>query len=117
MRPFPAIAVVAALAGPAFADGSMPGMTMPPSSPGAANQGYADAMNRMMAAMNRPTTGDPDVDFIAGMIPHHQGAVDAAKVELQYGTDPDARAFAQKVIDAQEAEIAWMRDWLKQRGH
>ena len=51
------------------------------------------------------------------MMPHHQGAIDAARIELHYGTDPEARAFAQKVIDAQEAEIAWMKDWMAKHGH
>ena len=96
-------------------DGKMM-MMMAPDGASAATQGYVDAMNSMSAGMMMEFTGDPDVDFIRGMIPHHQGAVDAAKVELQYGTDPEARAFAEKVIAAQEAEIAWMTEWLAARG-
>jgi len=65
----------------------------------------------MMAA---PMTGDPDHDFAAMMIPHHQGAVDMAKVELLYGKDPVLRRLAQEIIVTQEQEIVVMRMRLKQ---
>jgi uncharacterized protein (DUF305 family) len=70
-----------------------------------------------MAAMNTNmdqgmTAKDIDVAFVCGMIPHHQGAIDMAKTELQYGDDPWVRQFAQQVIDAQSKEIAAMEDWL-----
>lgn len=64
-------------------------------------------MNEGMMAQNI------DVAFVCGMIPHHQGAIDMAKAELEHGTDPWAKAMAQKVIDAQTKEIADMLNWLK----
>ena len=74
---------------------------------------YAEAMDKMHPAMAAGVMAeDPDVAFVCGMIPHHQGAIDMAKIELQYGKDPWAREMAQKVIDAQTQEIADMRKWL-----
>jgi uncharacterized protein (DUF305 family) len=72
-----------------------------------------DAMNRdmMIGAMAE----DLDVAFVCGMIPHHQGAISMAKAELQYGDDPWAKEMAQKVIDAQEQEIADMLAWLEEQ--
>jgi uncharacterized protein (DUF305 family) len=55
---------------------------------------------------------DPDVAFLCSMIPHHQGAIDMAKVVLQYGKDPWVKETARKVIDAQTQEIADMKKWL-----
>ena len=74
---------------------------------------YMQGMDQMNSAMMAGMMAeDPDVAFVCGMIPHHQGAIDMAKVVLQYGKDPWVKELAQKVIDAQTQEIADMTKWL-----
>ncbi len=77
-----------------------------------ATKSFMDANMAMHEGMNIEYTGNADVDFIRGMIPHHQGAVEMAKIVLAHGTDPEVRKLAEAVIAAQEAEIAWMTKWL-----
>src|SRR6266849_7450759 len=67
-----------------------------------------DAVARMHAAMNVPFSGDADRDFARMMIPHHQGAIDMALVELRYGKDKRLVRLAQEIIVAQQQEIAVM---------
>ena len=77
---------------------------------------YQAANDRMHRDMAITLTGDADVDFVRGMIPHHQGAIDMARVVLEHGSDPAIRTLAEQVIAAQDAEIAMMRAWLAARG-
>jgi uncharacterized protein (DUF305 family) len=81
-----------------------------------ATKAYQAAMQRMHEAMAIPYSGDPDVDFVKSMIPHHQGAIDMAKAMLKYGKDPELRKLAEDIIAAQEKEIAFMRGWLAKHG-
>ncbi|MDE3177892.1 MAG: DUF305 domain-containing protein [Pseudomonadota bacterium] len=81
-----------------------------------ADKAFAESMNKMMKGMNVKPTGKPDKDFALMMMPHHQGAIDMAKVELQYGTDPELRQLATDIVAAQEKEIAQMKAWLEKNG-
>jgi hypothetical protein len=67
------------------------------------------AMNKMMADMTIKPTGDIDRDFVAMMVPHHQGAVDMAKAELKYGHNEQLRRLAQEIVVTQGQEITVMR--------
>lgn len=99
------------LAAPAFAQDHS-GHAMPAATGSASTEAYAAANAKMHEDMALDFTGNADVDFIRGMIPHHQGAVDMAKIVLEHGSDPEVKALAEAVIAAQESEIAWMEEWL-----
>ena len=70
-------------------------------------------MARMHRAMAASPTGDPDRDFAAMMIPHHEGAVEMAEAELRFGKDERLRRLAQGIIVEQRQEIAVMREVLE----
>ncbi|MGL3606018.1 CopM family metallochaperone [Rhizobium sp. G187] len=82
----------------------------------ASSKAFAEANARMHKDMGVPLTGNADVDFVQGMIPHHQGAIDMAKIVLEHGKDPEIRKLAEDVIKAQEGEIAMMKEWLAKNG-
>jgi uncharacterized protein (DUF305 family) len=83
----------------------------------AAEKAFMDVKMEMRESMPVEYAGDPDVEFVRSMIPHHHGAIDMAEVELKYGKDAQARAFAEEIIKAQTAEIEQLNAWLKQHGH
>ena len=72
-----------------------------------------DAMARMHRDMAMPSSGDSDRDFAAMMIPHHQGAIDMARVLLKYGQDERLKRLAQSIIVEQGQEINYMRTLLE----
>lgn len=80
------------------------------------SKAFAEANAKMHTDMAVPLTGNADVDFVQGMIPHHQGAIDMAKIVLEHGKDPEIRKLAEDVIKAQEGEIAMMKEWLAKNG-
>ena len=83
---------------------------------GPSSAAFAEANARMHQAMDIEYTGNADVDFVRGMIAHHQGAIDMAKIELQYGKDKALRKLAEGIISAQEGEIKMMKEWLAKNG-
>lgn len=82
--------------------GATPGET-------ASTQAYREASDRMHQGMAIAYTGDADVDFLRGLIAHHEGAVAMAKIAVEHGEAPDVQSLAREIIAAQEAEIIRMR--------
>ena len=72
---------------------------------------FKSGMEAMHSGMGH-YSGNTDRDFVVNMLPHHQGAVDMARTELKYGTDPALKKLANEIIAAQDKEIAFMKDWL-----
>ena len=105
---------LAGLAGAALAQHAHHGA--PATGGTASTRAFQAANERMHRDMAIRFTGDADRDFLAGMIPHHQGAVEMAKIVLEHGSDPEVRKLAEAIIAAQESEIKWMTDWLAKNG-
>ncbi|GLK81915.1 CopM family metallochaperone [Methylopila turkensis] len=79
---------------------------------GPASDALRDANDRMHRAMKLPLSGDADVDFLRAMIPHHEGALEMARIELKHGRNAEARDLAERIVAAQEREIAEMKALL-----
>ncbi|MDX2266190.1 MAG: DUF305 domain-containing protein [Hyphomicrobiales bacterium] len=110
---FTSIATAAVFAQMNHGDHSKMDMKAPLNDAAAAFKAVNDKMHK---DMTMDFTGDADVDFARGMIPHHKGAVDMAKVVLQYGKDPELKKLATEIIKSQESEIAFMKSWLAKNG-
>ena len=110
-----AILITLLMAGGVLAGGMMMRAGHAETAPGGFDAMMAQSMARMHADMAVSPSGDPDRDFAAMMIPHHQGAIEMAKAELAYGRDPVLRRLAQGIIVEQAQEIEVMRRALAER--
>ena len=81
----------------------------------AATRSFKEANERLHQAMNINWSDKADADFIRLMIAHSEGAVAMARIELDQGSNPEARALAEDMIRNRDAEILRMRIWLAQR--
>jgi uncharacterized protein (DUF305 family) len=79
-------------------------------------EAYEEINAEMHTDMDVGFSGNADVDFVAGMIPHHEGAVEMAKVLLRYGNDAELRKLAEEVVRSQSEEIVMMLGWLRRNG-
>lgn len=109
---------VLALPASALAD-DMAGMDMKAgvSAASPADEAYKQAMQKMMQTTDAmKPTGDPDMDFVMMMKPHHQAAVEMAEAYLKYGKDPSLKKMAKDIIASQRKEIDFMDRWTSKHG-
>jgi uncharacterized protein (DUF305 family) len=76
---------------------------------------FKKSMDKMHKDMMMKSSGNIDIDFLKGMIPHHQGAIDMSEELIKKTKDPELKAFAEKIIKDQKAEIKQMQDFLKKK--
>jgi uncharacterized protein (DUF305 family) len=87
--------------------------TQPKGDTGPSSLAFHGINVKMHGGMDITFSGNADVDFVKGMIPHHEGAVEMAKTVLAFGKDAEVRKLAEDVIKAQTVEIAFMKEWVK----
>ena len=102
-----------AMAGFAFAQSGHEGHASADASQAPSTAAFRAAAMAMHTSMDIPYSGNTDIDFVRGMIPHHEGAIAMARIELEHGKNPQLRRMAEEIIKAQEAEIAEMKAWLE----
>jgi len=93
--------------------GAMGEQGKPKGDAGPSSLAFQAINKKMHESMDITFSGNADVDFVKGMIPHHQGAIDMAKTVLAFGKDPEVKKLAEEIVKAQESEIALMNEWLK----
>lgn len=111
------LAAAAAVPGTALAQSPHAGHGAGHTTPAARNEPastreFRAANAAMHRAMDIRYSGNADRDFIAGMIPHHEGAIEMARVVLRHGSDPAVKRLAEEIIRTQQAEITEMRAML-----
>ena len=78
-----------------------------------ATQAYQNAADKMYGPMIEGLqANDPDVAFVRAMVAHRQGAIELAKVRVQFGKDEQTREWADDIIRSQQAAIEEMEAWL-----
>ena len=104
-------------AAPAPQGNPLPGIPKAGSATTDASKAYEAAAQTMHKGMSSDYTNDVDIDFVRGMIPHHQGAIDQAEILLKHSTNLRLRRLAGGIIASQRREIRFMEKWLKDRAN